>query len=177
MTMREPDHFAVSNPAAALLRASNVTQTACLSVSSKIVASRDDFCDITGARRLRRFNVQKLQARFPLPRLWNFERRSGVNAALLWLRLCRCAVSQIGNPRPLPTASRRNSSLPTCATRRFRGSLPNLKIAHWDHEPERGCRQRVGLLECGDFVDSVAAAQNLVAERSAHGKSVDDFVE
>src|SRR3989442_12520936 len=32
---------------------------------------------------------------------------------------CQSAVSRIGNPRPLPTASRRNSRLPTCATSRF----------------------------------------------------------
>jgi len=57
-----------------------------LLVSTEIVASHDDFCDTTGARRLRRFSGKILQALFSFHSLSNFERRSGVNAALLKTR-------------------------------------------------------------------------------------------
>jgi len=40
-------------------------------------------CFLRLERRLRRFSVQILQALFSFHSLWNFERRSGVNAALL----------------------------------------------------------------------------------------------
>jgi hypothetical protein len=79
-----------------------VTQDCILSVFAEIVASREYFSDATGARRLRRFNVQNLQAAFPFHRLWNLVRRSGVNAALLWLRVrrVRCIAELYSAARP-----------------------------------------------------------------------------
>jgi hypothetical protein len=51
-------------------------------------------------------------------------------------------VSQIGNLRVvgLPTASRRNSRLPTCATKEFTGSLA---LEDWTRS---AARNRIGLL-------------------------------
>jgi len=43
----------------------SVAQICSLSVAVKMVASCEDFPDATGARRLRRFNVQNLQGRIP----------------------------------------------------------------------------------------------------------------
>jgi hypothetical protein len=105
-----------------------VTQDCILSVFAEIVASREYFSDPTGARRLRRFNVQNLQAAFPFHRLWNFVRRSGVNAALRWLRVRRAALyrgflicqsveigARPGSAHALPNAIRRYSRLKICA--------------------------------------------------------------
>src|SRR6187397_1589007 len=107
-----------------------VAQSCTLSVSGEIVTSRDDFSATTGARRLRRFSVQNLQAPFLFHRLWNFVRGSGVNAALLWLRLCRavlyrriafCSASVTARAfefsDTLPITNRRNGRLQICATR------------------------------------------------------------
>ena len=103
-----------------------VTQTVSLLVS------RDDFSNTTGARRLRRFNVQNLQSPFVFHRLWNFGRGSGVNAALLWFRQRRAAPYR-GVPTgrlldnseplrliaPLPTGGRRLCRSAICANPGF----------------------------------------------------------
>jgi len=101
----------------------SVAQSCTPSVSAEIVASREDFSDAPGARRLRRFNVQDIQAPFRFHRLRNLVRRSGVNAALLglWLRrgalyrrfaICGTMGSSARAARcgDWPTASRRCSA-------------------------------------------------------------------
>src|SRR6185369_5892792 len=134
-----------------------VAQIRNLLVSPNIMASRDDFFDATGARRLRRFSVQNFQAPFLLHRLWNFVRGSGVNAALLWLRRRRavmypriafCGTS--GTARAfefsdaLPITNRRNGRLQICATRARRALN-----THWSNAARSVASFAIGVLVSG----------------------------
>ena len=138
-----PTHASGGYNSAKRRHALSAAQICNLLVSPNLTASRDDFSDTTGARRLRRFSVQNLQAPFLFHRLWNFVRGSGVNAALLWLRQHRAAlyrgVAFCGtsvNARALelsdalPITNRRNGRLQICATRpRCARNTSNRRVA------------------------------------------------
>ncbi len=104
------------------------------------------------------------------------------------------AVSRIGNPQTLPvastlpTASRRNSRLPTCATR-FMESAAAYFDAHWDLEPQKdwGADIPVGLWrpdalsgqECprsvGRFMGSRVLAGTMQSQGSARALACGDW--